>query len=76
MNSLIKFLVAGLAAFDTVFLIISPIAIILFWYLLIGFNSWTSYLIVISGSLSSLYRGIKVGILNYDWRKHDRTRNE
>ena len=63
MNKLVKIILAILGGVETVFYIVTPILIALIWSNLFSLESWSNYVVYISGLLASLFRGIKIGWL-------------
>lgn len=60
MNKIIKVLLAFIGAVDLAFNIFIPISISLLIVSLIKLGSFTSFILLTAGIISSLYRGIKI----------------
>ena len=61
MNKFILVILAILGGIETVFYIFTPIAIVVLWTSIVGFNNWTSYFCYGMGILATIFRGIKIG---------------
>ena len=63
MNKLLKIFLSILGAVEVVFSIFIPFALSLLILQIVGFQGFYSFVLLLAGILSSLYRAIKIGIL-------------
>ena len=64
MNKFLKVIVAFLGGINVVFEIFLPIALILTIISIVNFNSFSIWLLIIIGILSTIYRAIKFWVVD------------
>jgi len=63
MNKSKKILIATLGGVDTVMYIMTPILLAFLWANVVGLNDWRSLLLYFIAGISTLFRGINIGVL-------------